>query len=85
MTGLRSGAKDWTFNQKRLCLGIALLFAAICLANLELGWGLFGPLDPKKVFIGSVVVMALVQHFIGPTLSEVRAYRAAKANTSRDE
>jgi hypothetical protein len=67
-----------TFNQKRPCLGIALGVSAICLANLELGWSLFGPLDPKKVFIGSVVVLALVQHFVGPTFREVRAYRDAK-------
>jgi hypothetical protein len=67
-----------TFNQKRLCLGIALGVAAICLANLELGWALFGSLNPKRVFIGSVVVLALVQHCVGPTLREVRDYRDAK-------
>ena len=67
-----------TFNQKRLCLGIALGAAAICLANLEFGWSLFGPLNPKKVFIGSVLVIALVQHFVGPTLREVQEYRDGK-------
>ncbi len=67
-----------TFNQKRLCLGIALGVAAICLANYELGWSLFGPLNPKKVFIGSVVALALIQHFVGPTFREVQEHRDAK-------
>jgi hypothetical protein len=67
-----------TFNQKRFCLGVALGLAAICLVNLELGWSLFGSLSPKKMFIGSVVVLALVQYFIGPTLSEVRRYRPSR-------
>jgi hypothetical protein len=67
-----------TFNQKRLCLGIALGIDAICLANLELGWALFGPLDPKKVFIGSVVALVLIQHFVGPSLREVQEHRDAK-------
>jgi hypothetical protein len=67
-----------TFNQKRICVSIALGVAAICLANFELGWSLFGPLDPKKVFAGSVVLLALVLHFVGPTLREVQEYRDAK-------
>ena len=67
-----------TFNQKRLCLGIALGVAAICLANYELGWSLFGPLNPKKVFIGSVVALAQIRHFVGPTFREVQEHRDAK-------
>jgi hypothetical protein len=70
-----------SFNQKRLCLGIVSGLAAICLANLEFGWLHFGPLDPKKMFIGSVVLVALVQHFVGPTLREVREYRDARRGT----
>jgi len=67
-----------TFNQKRFCVGIALGVTAMFLANLEFGWSLFGGLNPKKKFVGSVVVLALVQHFVGPTLREIREYRDAK-------
>jgi hypothetical protein len=74
---LRMGAK-LTFNQKRLCLGIGLCVTALCLANYALGWSMFGSLNPKKVFIGSVVILALFQHFVGPTLQEVYDYRDRK-------
>jgi hypothetical protein len=67
-----------TFNQKRLCVGIAAVVAALCLANYELGWSIFGSLDAKKVFIGSMVLLALVVHYLGPTLREVQEYRDAR-------
>jgi hypothetical protein len=74
---LRIGAR-LSFNQKRLCLGIGLCVVALCLANYELGWYMFGSLNPKRVFIGSVVLLALFQHFVGPTLQEVYEYRDSK-------
>ena len=74
---LRLGAR-LSFNQKRLCVGIGLCVVALCLANYELGWSMFGSVNPKKGFVGSVVLLVLVHHFIGPTLQEVYDYRDRK-------
>ena len=74
---LRMGAK-LSFNQKRLCLGIGLFVVALCLANYELSWHMLGSLNPKTVFISSVVLLVLFQHFVGPTLQEVYDYRDRK-------
>ena len=64
-----------TFNQKRLCLGIAFIVAVVCVANYEFGWSLFGPVDPKKPLIASVIAMVLIQRVVGPSFDEVRGYR----------
>jgi hypothetical protein len=74
---LRTGAK-LSFNQKRLCVGVAFSAAALCLANYELDWSMFGSLNSKKVFIGSMVLLAIVVHFVGPTLQDIYEYRDRK-------
>ena len=66
-----------SFNGKRVVLGIGLLVCLLCVANYYLNCGFFGQFG-KQALIMSFVVLALVQHYIGPTLSEVREYREKK-------
>lgn len=66
-----------SFNRKRVVLGIGLLLCLLCVANYYLNFGVFGRFGKQAVII-SFIVLAIVQHFIGPTLSEVREYRDNK-------
>jgi hypothetical protein len=66
-----------SFNGKRVVLGIWLLVCLLCVANYYLNLGVVGRFG-KQAVIASFIVLAIVQHFIGPTLSEVREYRDKK-------
>ena len=66
-----------SFNGKRVVLGIGLLACLLCVANYYLNLGVFGRFGKHAVIV-SFIVLALVQHYIGPTLSEVREYRDKK-------
>jgi hypothetical protein len=66
-----------SFNGKRVVLGIGLLLCLLCVANDYLDLGVFGRFG-RQATIVSFVVLAVVQHFLGPTLSEVREYRDKK-------
>ena len=62
------------FNTKRLLLAPVVAAMVLTGADVLGGWGLFGRLGrPALAF--SCVVAALVLHYIGPTVEEVRAYR----------
>ncbi len=66
-----------SFSGKRIVLGIGLLVCLLCVANYYLNFGFFGRFGKHAVIV-SFVVLALVQHYVGPTLSEVREYRDKK-------
>jgi hypothetical protein len=66
-----------TFNNKRLIVGVALLPCLFCVVNYYLNFGIFGRFG-KQVLVASFIALYLVMQFIGPTVDEVRAYRAAR-------
>ena len=66
-----------SFAGKRLVLGVGLLLCLLCVANYYFNFGVFGRFA-KHAMIVSFIVIVLVQHFIGPTLSEVQEYRDKK-------
>jgi hypothetical protein len=74
---LRLGAQ-LSFNQKRVCLGVCLLITTLCFASWELDWTPLQPINSKRIFIGSVLLLVLFQHFVGPTFGEVQEYHDRK-------
>jgi hypothetical protein len=66
-----------SFNGKRVVLGIWLLECLFCVANYYLNMGVFGRFAKQAVIV-SFIVLVIVQHFMGPSLSEVREYRDKK-------
>jgi hypothetical protein len=66
-----------SFNGKRVVLGIGLLVCLLCVANYYLNLGVFGRFAKQAVIV-SFIVLVIVQHYIGPSLSEVREYRDKK-------
>ena len=63
-----------SFNGKRVVLGVWLLLCMFFVANYYLDIGVVGRFAKQAVILG-FVVLALLQHFVGPSLSEVREYR----------
>ena len=72
---------NFSFNKRRAVLGVFLLLCLLCVVNFYFKLGVFGRFSKQAVII-SFVVLAVVQHFIGPTLSEVREYRDNKRRNS---
>jgi hypothetical protein len=70
-----------SFNGKRVVLGIGLLVCLLCVANYYLNFGVFGRFGKQAVIV-SFIVLVVVQHFVGPTLSEVRDYRDKKRHVA---
>jgi hypothetical protein len=70
-----------SFNGKRVVLGMCLLVCLLCIANLFLDLGVFGRFG-KQAVVFAFIVVALVQHYVGPTLGEVREYRDKKRAAS---
>jgi hypothetical protein len=66
-----------SFNGKRVVLGVWLIECLLCVANYYLNWGVFARFAKQAVIV-SFIVLVIVQHFIGPSLSEVREYRDKK-------
>lgn len=66
-----------SFNGKRVVLGGGLLLCLLCVANCFFNFGIVGRFG-KQAMIVSFIVLVIVQHFIGPSLSEVREYRDKK-------
>lgn len=63
-----------SFNGKRVVLGAWLLLCLWLVANYYLNLGIVGRFG-KQAAILSFIVLALIQHFVGSSLSEVREYR----------
>ena len=63
-----------SFNGKRVVLGVWLLLCMFFVANYYLDIGVVGRFAKQAVIL-SFVVLALLQHFVGPSLSDVREYR----------
>ena len=70
----RAGARRLPFNQKRALLLPFAAAMALTGANVLAGWRLFGRLDRAAVAV-TWVLAALVLHYVGPTVDEIRAYR----------
>jgi uncharacterized membrane-anchored protein len=66
-----------SFNNKRAVLGVGLLVCLLCVANYYLNLGIFVRFSKQAVIVGFIVLL-LVQHYVGPTLTEVREYRDKK-------
>jgi 4-amino-4-deoxy-L-arabinose transferase-like glycosyltransferase len=66
-----------SFNGKRVILGAWLLVCLVCVANYYLGIFAFGRFA-KPAMILSIICLILVQHFVGPTLTEVQEHRDQK-------
>jgi len=66
-----------SINGKRIVVGIASLPPLFCLINYFGGLHIFGRFD-EKVLIGAFVLAAVIAHFFGPTVQEIRDYRDAK-------
>jgi hypothetical protein len=66
-----------SFNNKRVVLGISLLVCLLCVANYCMNLGVFGRFAKHAVIV-SFILLVLVQHFIGPSFSEVQEYSDKK-------
>lgn len=66
-----------SFNNKRVFLGISLLVCLLCVANYYMNLGIFGRFAKHAVIV-SFILLVVVQHFIGPALSEVQECRDNK-------
>ena len=62
---------------KRLITGAWLLVCLACVANYYLDLGAFGRFKREAVIV-SFIVLFFVLAYIGPTLHEIRDYRASK-------
>lgn len=68
-----------SFTAKRIIVGIGLFFFLFSIANNYFG---FGPLGNyrKGMLAATGVILALLLHFVGPTIQEMREYRDMKRN-----
>ncbi len=62
---------------KRLIAGASLLVCLACVANYYLDVGVFGRFN-REAMIVSFIVLFFVLAYVGPTLQEIRDYRASK-------
>jgi hypothetical protein len=65
---------ELSFNGKRIVLGIALFICLLCVINYYFNFGIFGRFA-KQVMIGGFILLVLIQHFVGPSFTEVQEYR----------
>ena len=71
-----------SFQTRRALVGIALLPCLLSVANVYLGWNLFGRFD-KQVLVACFILLLLVMRYLGPTVDQVKKYReAARARKS---
>jgi len=70
-----------SFNGKRAVLGTWFLVCLLCVANFYFNLGMVGRFGKQAVII-CFIVLAMIQHYIGPSLSEVREYRDRKRRTN---
>ena len=73
-----------SFNQKRLVVGAALLVCLACCANYYLLEPGFLPTFKKKLMVLGFAVLGLVLLYVGPTIDEIRRYRALKSGGASD-
>ena len=67
----------FSFNTRRLFVGIALIPCVISLANEYFKFGIFGEFG--KHFVGmSFLVLALVMRYLGPTMEDMEKNRGRK-------
>lgn len=66
-----------SFNAKRLIVGVAALVPLFCITNSFWDFHVFGRFD-KTALVMSFVFIAVVTHFFGPSLEEIRHYRDTK-------
>ncbi len=58
-------------------MGVTLIVAVICLMNRLFGFNLFGHYG-KIAEILSFVILAIIIGYVGPTMQEIRNYRAQR-------
>lgn len=66
-----------SYNSKRVILGAWFVLCLLCVVNYGLNWGIVGRFGKLAVTL-SFIVLALIQHFIGPSLSEVEEHSERK-------
>lgn len=67
----------FSFQVRRLFVGLACVPCILALANHYFEWGLFGKFERYSIGI-SFVLGFLVMRYLGPTMQEMREYRDAK-------
>jgi hypothetical protein len=67
-----------SFNAKRTIVAVAGLVPLACLINWYFEFNAFGSYD-KKVLIASFIFLAVVMHYLGPTLREIEEYRRTRS------
>jgi hypothetical protein len=65
----------FSFNMRRVFVGCALVPCIVAVADYYLGWELFGKFG-RWAIAASFVLLFLVMRYLGPTVQEVRDYRA---------
>ena len=71
-----------SFNEKRALAGVATAAAVLCSASYFLHLHVFGAAD-KSVMIVSFVLLGIDVLYVGPTVEELRDYRAKQRTDSR--
>ena len=68
---------NFSLTARRGFAGLALVPAAVSVANHYFEWGLLGSQDRWSI-AASGVLMFLVMRYLGPTVRQIREYREGK-------
>lgn len=74
LVGKRLG--NFSLRARRIFVGCALAPCFVTVANHYLGWELFGRSERWPIAV-SFVVLFLVMRYLGPTVQQLREYRAS--------
>jgi predicted small integral membrane protein len=80
LAGKRLG--NFSLRARRVFVGLALAPCLVTVANYYLGWGLFGRSEKWSIAV-SFVVLFLVMRYLGPTVQQLREYRASGGQVGR--
>jgi len=80
LAGRRLGS--FSLLVRRVFVGLALVPCLVAVANSYLGWGLFSKFGKWAIVI-SFVVLFLVMRYLGPTVQQLREYRASGGQAGR--
>lgn len=67
----------FSFQVRRVFVGLACVPCVLALASHYLEWGLFGRFERYSIGV-SFILAFLVLRYLGPTMQEMRDYRDAK-------
>lgn len=73
---------EFSLTTRRVFVGCALVPCVVTVANHYFGWGLFGGHDRLSI-AASFIVLFFVMRYLGPTVQQLREYRASDRSGGR--